>query len=205
MDSYSAKESLPSRLRSARSKPTVSASWPAASALETKPSPSMSRRRNTSSLLGEAGCLAVAPPLADAAAGRKRSCDCPSLTFIGSACAAATATRRDSAITLLRGMVLSSFAYRRRLHLACPNIWLHIRTDRPGGARVNWRHDTRPDPLGRTGTPRRPRRLAAAGSGASADVQPGGARCPTRARRALPGCGALQHPGRFHLPRGRAP
>src|SRR6185436_14403981 len=152
--SYSAKDSLPSWLRSARSKPTVTCSCPAASALETKPSPSMSRRRNAASLSDAAGAREVAPPLAGAAAGRKRSCDCPSLTFVVSACAAAT-TRTVRAIRVRHAMLRAPL--RQSLQLACPNIWLHIRTDTADGPRVNGCYET----LDRTGTPRRRGRLAA--------------------------------------------
>src|SRR5262249_19269219 len=134
-ESYSAKESLPSRLRSARSNPTVAASFPAASAFETKPSPSMSSRRNIASFSDEGGALAVAPALAPAAAGRKRSCDCACRTFSVSACAAA-AGQGGRAATVRQAMLGLLFLL-WGLQLACPNIWLHIRTDTLPWQRVN--------------------------------------------------------------------
>jgi hypothetical protein len=104
MESYSAKESLPSWLRSARSKPTVTGSLPAASAFETKPSPSMSRLRNIASLSDEAGACGGGPTACRRGGGQEAQLGLPSLTFVVSACAAATASSRERATTVRRAM-----------------------------------------------------------------------------------------------------
>src|ERR1044072_5202187 len=136
MESYSANESLRARLGAARATPPVPACSPAASAFETKPSPSMSSRRNIASLSDDGGALAVEPPLAEAVAGRKRRGDRASRLFSVSAGAAPAASRRDRATTVRQGMLWTPFPS-GSLQLACPNIWLHIRTDGAPRPRVN--------------------------------------------------------------------